>query len=145
MGFLLALFATTRSQSVQPWRFYDVGLSLINSCGYEEVARVDKKTCRQASFFAQYGITTAQVPRGLRFTAFSRQNRRLDIVSSGDWASEVRRRSPTTSTSWACHITCLTRCSSCRPRSWEMEGLASRRPRPEAVGSVARTRRWSST
>ena len=25
MGFLLALFATTRSQSVQPWRFYDVG------------------------------------------------------------------------------------------------------------------------
>eukprot|EP00435_Cladocopium_sp_Y103_P038065 s1080_g10.t1 len=49
-GFLLALFSTTRSQSVQPWKFYDVGLSLINSCAYDE-----------ARFFARYGITTAQV------------------------------------------------------------------------------------
>ncbi|CAK9039256.1 unnamed protein product [Durusdinium trenchii] len=49
-GFLLALFATTRSQSVQPWRFYDVGLSLINSCAFDE-----------ATFYARHGITTAQV------------------------------------------------------------------------------------
>ena len=49
-GFLLALFSTTRSQSVQPWKFYDVGLALINSCAYDE-----------GKFFGRYGITTAQV------------------------------------------------------------------------------------
>ncbi|CAJ1406338.1 unnamed protein product [Effrenium voratum] len=49
-GYLLAFFASTRSQSVQPWSFYETGLSIISSCAFDE-----------AQFFAHFRITTAQI------------------------------------------------------------------------------------
>lgn len=35
-GYLLALFATTRSAVVQTWRFYDFNLKIVETCGYDE-------------------------------------------------------------------------------------------------------------
>eukprot|EP00439_Symbiodinium_sp_Y106_P006348 s3800_g1.t1 len=49
-AWILALFASTRSQAVQPWSFYEIGLSLIMGCAFEE-----------ATFFEVYGITPSQV------------------------------------------------------------------------------------
>eukprot|EP00931_Biecheleriopsis_adriatica_P073789 TRINITY_DN48009_c0_g1_i1.p1 TRINITY_DN48009_c0_g1~~TRINITY_DN48009_c0_g1_i1.p1 ORF type:complete len:438 (-),score=99.03 TRINITY_DN48009_c0_g1_i1:85-1398(-) len=49
-GYMLALFSTTRSKAVQQWSFYQVGLSLINSCLFDE-----------ALFFEMFGITPGQI------------------------------------------------------------------------------------
>lgn len=47
---LLALFASTKSGTVQTWRFYEFGLEIVETCQFDE-----------GTFWALFGITPAQI------------------------------------------------------------------------------------
>lgn len=49
-GYVLALFATTRSKTLQSWRFYDFGLKILRACQFDD-----------GRFFDHYGVTATQL------------------------------------------------------------------------------------
>lgn len=49
-AYVLALFATTRSKTLQSWRFYDFGLKILRACQFDD-----------GPFFHHYGVTATQL------------------------------------------------------------------------------------
>lgn len=76
-GYLLAMFATTRSTTVQTWRFYEFGLNIIWACQFDD-----------AAFYKLFDITPSQIAYVFFLLGYTRQPMESTLPIQGEeWRS----------------------------------------------------------